>query len=716
MIIWLLTSEFPPDFGGGISTYCLETAQMFSSFGHKVTVITQNFKANEIIYSQKDNYRIVRFNPSKYYTTSFLGYEANLSYAFAQVVKELAGKEGLPDVIESQEYMGIAYYLLQYKWLHYPVFKDLKITITLHAPSFLYWEYNKVPTYQLPYFWIGEMERFCIRSADMVISPSQYLVDELKSRLKIDDITIHILKNPLRIKEVKGTSTYTKNKILFFGKLIPQKGCLELLTYFKQLWLEGFEHPLTMIGGGNHMYHPEGIDMIDFIKKKYKTDIENGKLVLLGAIRPEKLKQHVIDAHVIIIPSIVDNLPYTVPEVMGLGKIVLASIQGGQSEVIENGVDGFLFDHTDPKSFEKQLKSILSLSEEAINKISLNAVNKVCKEFSCDAIHGRKIKLFENLFKNNTEKKQFPFIRPIQKIQMNSDSIKQESELLSVVVPYYNMGKYVEETIESIINSSYKKIEIIIVNDGSTGSDNLEILKTLTQAYKEVRVIHKPNEGLAIARNIGAKAAKGEYLAFLDPDDTVESVYYEKALTVLKRFENIHFVGCWAKYFGESISYWPTFNPEPPYLLFHNMINSSALVYKKQSFLNKGLNDAEMIYGMEDYESVINMVANGYSGIALPEALWNYRVRNNSMARAFTNTKQVYLYSLIAQKHKAFYSTFGAEVVNLLNTNGPGFKYDNPTFFYNLPGSNNRLKQLVIRIIKSNPLLRKIAIKIKNSI
>ncbi len=715
MIIWLLSSEFPPDFGGGISTYCLETAQMFSSFGHKVTVITQDFSVNHLASEKKENYTIVRFNPNKYYTSSFLGYEANLSYAFAQAVKELVEKEGPPDIIESQEYMGIAYYLLQYKWLQYQFFKDLKIVITLHAPSFLYWEYNKVPTYQLPYFWIGEMERFCIRSADKVISPSQYLVDELRSRIKIDDITIHILKNPLRIEEVNDTTTYAKNKILFFGKLIPQKGCLELLAYFKRLWSEGFEHPLTMIGGGDHMYHPEGIDMIDFIKKKYKPEIQNGLLILLGAIPPEKLKQHIIDAHVIIIPSIVDNLPYTVPEVMGLGKVVLASIQGGQSEIIENGVDGFLFDHNDPKSFEKQLKSILSLSEEAISKISLNAINKIIKEFLYDTIHTKKNQLFENLLKNNTEKTQFPFVRPIQKFQINPEIIKQESELLTVIVPYYNMGKYIEETIESIINSSYKKIEIIIVNDGSTGKENLEILKTLTQKNK-VSVINKHNEGLAIARNIGAKAANGEYLTFLDPDDMVEPSYYEKAITVLKRFENIHFVGCWAKYFGESTGYWPTFNPEPPYLLFHNMINSSALVYKKQSFLNKGLNDAEMIYGMEDYESVINMVANGYSGIALPEPLWDYRVRNNSMARAFTNNKQVYLYRLIAKKHKVFYSTFGAEVVNLLNANGPGFKYNNPTYFYSLPGTNNRLKQLTIRIIKSNPLLRKIAIKIKNSI
>src|ERR1700722_9723030 len=261
MKIWLLTSEFPPDFGGGISTYCLETAQMLSHFGHSVTVITQNFQVNELTIIQKDNYSICHFNPSKYFTSSFLGYETNLSYAFAEAVKELVEKEGKPDVIESQEYMGIAYYLLQYKWLGYATFKDLKVLVTLHAPSFLYLEYNKVPNYQLPYYWIGEMERFCIRSADMLISPSQYLVNELNGRVKIDDLAITVLKNPYKATEYHTPGSIKKNEFVFLGKLIPQKGCLELITYFKQLWKEGFDASLTMIGGGDHLYHPEGIDM-----------------------------------------------------------------------------------------------------------------------------------------------------------------------------------------------------------------------------------------------------------------------------------------------------------------------------------------------------------------------------------------------------------------------------------------------------------------------
>jgi len=713
MKIWLLTSEFPPDFGGGISTYCLETAQMLSEYGHQVTIINQSFQVNSLSTVKQGNYTICRFNPSKYYTSSFLGYEANLSYAFAQAVRELIETEGAPDIIESQEYMGIAYYLLQYKWLQYPIFKDLKILVTLHAPSFLYLEYNKVPNYQLPYYWIGEMERFCIRSADMLISPSQYLVNELNGRLKIDDLDIHVLKNPFKTAENYTVSPIKKNELIFFGKLIPQKGCLELLSYFKQLWKEGLNASLTMIGGGDHLYHPEGIDMIDYIKKVYDGEIKSGKLKLLGAIRPEELKQHITDAHIIIIPSIVDNLPYTVPEVMSMGKVVLASVQGGQSEIIENDIDGFLFDHTDPATFKAQLNHILSLSEEVFTAISRKAFNKVKKYFNYETIYSKKISLINSLVSGNTKAASFPFIRP----QASERILATQgiSGLLSVIVPYYNMGNYVEESINSILASTYKNIEIVIVNDGSEGKENIEIINRLA-ANHQVKIINKPNEGLALARNTGAKVAQGEYLAFLDPDDTIVPTYYEQAIKVLKNYNNVYFVGCWAKYFDGATGYWPAFNPEPPYLLIHNMINSSALIYKKAAFIETGLNDARMVFGMEDYESVISMVEKGYMGLVLPEPLWNYRVRKDSMARAFTRNKQLYLYTLIAGKHKKFYSTFGAEIANLLNANGPGFSYDNPTYFHHLGGNSyfsNRIMNMIFMKIKSNKFLRKVVIKIK---
>ena len=716
MNYWILTSEFPPLYGGGISTYCYETVNMLFKNGHDVTVFVPNYSCTSIKRQEKQGYEIVYFNPNEFYTKSFLGHEANLSFAFSQVVKHQIEKHGAPDIIESQEYMGIAYYLLQFKKLNYTLFKDLKVVITLHAPSFLYLEYNQVNFYRMPYYWVGEMEKFCIIAADCLISPSKYLVDEIGKRMNFDTSKVHIIKNPYSPSKKDNNKTIKQNKITFFGKLTPQKGSLELLKYFDLLWVKGFLHPLYMIGGGDHFYHPEGVFMNDFIHKKYKSRIKSKLLRLLGSIPPDKLNDHLEDTHLVVIPSLVDNLPYTVLEAMGMGKIVLASIQGGQSEVINDAEDGFLFDHTQPDSFEKQIKHILNLSLENIEEIASKAKKKIELNYSFEKIYSEKIKIIESVC--SLKNIDFPFLNSVNKqINQEINNLKKEN-LLSVVVPYYNMGAYVNETIDSILNSEYKNIEIIIVNDGSTDKSSIDVLEML-KLKNSIQVIHQNNQGLAIARNKGAMQASGEFLAFLDPDDSVEPTYYKKAIDILNDINNVYFVGCWAKYFDGANGHWPAFTPEPPYLLFHNMINSSALVYKKDAFLKSGLNDSQMIFGMEDYESVISMLSKGYQGIVIPEPLWNYRIRKNSMARMFTVDKQIFLYRLISEKHSEYFAKFASQLTNLLNANGPGIHIDNPTVIYNLPGANlfsTKVKQKIIGLIKTNNLLRKTALYIKRNL
>jgi glycosyltransferase involved in cell wall biosynthesis len=717
MKFWLLTSEYPPVSGGGISTYCYETVCMLEAKGHRVTVFTQDFSISETTEGVQGSSRIVRFNPEKCSTASFLGYEANLSFSFSEVVRCYMEKEGVPDVIEAQEYMGIAYYLLQFKRLNYSLFNSTKVLITLHSPSFLYLEYNQVVYHRMPYYWIGEMEKFCIVSADMLISPSRFLVEEIGKRMDISGKKVHIVKNPYQVDPPATFKDVVRNKIVFFGKLTPQKGCLKLIEYFRQIWDRGGSHPLIMIGAGNHLYHSEGIDMDDFIRRKYKGYIQRRLLRLLGAIKPAELNTHFADAHVILVPSLVDNLPYAVLEAMGRGKIVLSSVQGGQSEIITNGRDGFLFDHRNEISFQEQLQHILGLSKESIEEVGSHAIQTIQKEYSYEVIYELKSRLLKQLMKTEV-KESFPFVRPIKTTQPIDQCSSEPNALISIVVPYYNMGKYVDDAITSIYKADHKNVEIIIVNDGSDDAQSIEKLAELEEKYN-VKVVHQSNQGLSIARNTGAHKAKGDYLAFLDPDDTIEPSYYTKALDVLQRNVNVYFVGCWAKYFGASKSYWPSFNPEPPYLLFHNMINSSALVYKKEAFLRAGLNDKVMVFGMEDYESVIGMTKAGYQGVALPEALWNYRIRKNSMARAFTTDKQLYLYRLISEKHNEFYAGYASELSNLLNANGPGIRIDNPTLIYDLPGTNllgHKLRQKLIAKIKSKPGLRKVAIMIKKKL
>ncbi|MFT6947574.1 MAG: glycosyltransferase involved in cell wall biosynthesis [Vicingaceae bacterium] len=712
MRYWLLTTEFPPTHGGGISTYCLHTAKMLACNNHEVTVFVNDYSVEkEKREKLQNNISIIRFNPNQAEIGKALGPEVRLSLEFANIVEKEILNSGKPDILETQDYLGIGYYTLQKKLLQYPNFKNLKIVLTIHAPSFLYLEYNQVPHYNFPEYWIGEMEKACIKMADLVITPSNYIVDELKSRMQLKEVNPMRVFNPYKNDwSLEKTTSYQKNDIVFLGKLTPQKGCIEMMQYFKKMWDNGFKTPITIIGGGEHFFYPMQEDMIVYFRKKYDQEIKSGLILFEGNMLPEKLKTRLAKAHVIVIPSIVDNLPYAVLETMAMGKIVLASKNSGHIEVINHKKNGFLFDHSNKSSFEKELTSILNLNKLEVDFIVDQAQKDVEELTNYGTVYSQKKTLLDNLLQKPSSRN-YPFIEVIEKKQhTKSFSNQTEKSKLSIVVPYFNMDEYVEDTIQSLVAITYSDYEIIIINDGSTKNNSLEKLNYLEEKY-QVKVYHKSNEGLSATRNFGAEKANGEFLAFLDSDDTVSPNYYEKAITVLKEYDNVSFVGCWAQYFGESTDIWPSFNPEPPYLLTHNMINSSALVYKHSDFVNFGLNDSKMIYGMEDYDSVISMVKNGCRGVALPEALWQYRIRKNSMAQSFNRNKELYLYRLIGKKHAQFFNDYGSEIAAILNHNDSGISFDNPTW-PKAEFDKRLLNTKAIQLIKKNRILRGLGKKV----
>lgn len=92
---------------------------------------------------------------------------------------------------------------------------------------------------------------------------------------------------------------------------------------------------------------------------------------------------------------------------------------------------------------------------------------------------------------------------------------------LSIIVPVYNVGEYIGECLDSILNQSFKDFEVICINDGST-DDSLEILEKYKEKDSRIIIIDKKNEGSGIARNAGIDIARGEYLFFIDGDDGIE--------------------------------------------------------------------------------------------------------------------------------------------------------------------------------------------------
>jgi glycosyltransferase involved in cell wall biosynthesis len=430
-----------------------------------------------------------------------------------------------------------------------------------------------------------------------------------------------------------------------------------------------------------------------------------------GKVAPAERDRLLSDAHVILIPSTNDNLPYAAIEAMAIGKTVLASIQGGQAEIITDGRNGFLFDHQQPRSFEKALQKVLDLDDDAIATIGNNAASFIAEELSFSTIYKKKIEIITRLLSEKQQSAIFPFARPFAKEKTLAHT--HSNTLLSIVIPYYNMGEFIDECISSVLQSAHPDIEVIVVNDGSTEQSSILALQKYENDSR-IRVVHKQNGGLAETRNYGASLARGEFLAFLDADDMVRNDYYSRAIQVLSRYENVFFTGSWVQYFGQKKDIWPTWNPEPPYILLHNSVNSSSLVYRKQAFLSAGLNDKKVDYGLEDYGHVISLLAAGYRGVVIPETMFCYRVRSNSMYRSLTRHKALYSHQYLSSKYSDIYKEYASDIFNLMNANGPSFAYDNPSFGMRVSSvqqSDTGIVSNLKTFVKRNPALKKLLLQ-----
>ena len=155
---------------------------------------------------------------------------------------------------------------------------------------------------------------------------------------------------------------------------------------------------------------------------------------------------------------------------------------------------------------------------------------------------------------------------------------------ISIIIPVYNVEKYLERCLDSVLNQSYKNLEIILINDGST-DNSLDICLKYAKKDNRIKLINQNNSGISEVRNKGLEAAKGEYIAFVDSDDVIDKDMFKTLYNNLLKYDS-------------DIS-------SCNYKIFHNKIN-----FDKEEYYNK-------IFSKE--ESLKDIISNG----VLTNFLWN---------------------------------------------------------------------------------------------
>lgn len=203
------------------------------------------------------------------------------------------------------------------------------------------------------------------------------------------------------------------------------------------------------------------------------------------------------------------------------------------------------------------------------------------------------------------------------------------NELISIIMPAYNCEKYISETIKSVINQTYERWELIVIDDCSTDR-TCEIIQRIND--KRIRFYkNNSNSGVSYTRNKAISLAKGNLIAFLDSDDLWLSDKLEKQLGLMK-YKKCDFSFTGASYINENGKFYNGIFRVPSKvdykkLRMHNVISCSSVIIKKE-FLQKVKMQRDDIH--EDYATWLKILREGNLAYGLNEPLLIYRISRNS--------------------------------------------------------------------------------------
>ncbi len=246
--------------------------------------------------------------------------------------------------------------------------------------------------------------------------------------------------------------------------------------------------------------------------------------------------------------------------------------------------------------------------------------------------------------------------------------------LVSVIIPCFNVGKTIQETLESVIKQTYPSFEVIVVIDGAT-DNTADIVKNIASQQSNIIVCEQENKGSSSARNTGFLQSSGEYIVFLDGDDLFAPTYLEACYSKFAENPEVGLVYTNTILFEAENGLLDIPNYSPNEILIDNSIPATALI-RRDIFQAVGMCDTSLPYA-EDWELWIRYTRYNENVVKIEEPLFYYRRRHSKDSKTDLNkinniSEQAQLY--IYKKHYTLYQKEGLSVNEL-------FKIRNEVFY-----------------------------------
>ena len=639
MRICLVSRALSPFTGGDIGADASRMARAFAEAGHEVHVLT--VPQPGLVAGGATELPGARIHLVEELTSGFRGAFSHEPIRHAMEVYTTLRKlhEQHPfDLIEFPEREAEGAFAIRAKRTlgH---FASAVLAVRPHTPTAELQRLNRIASLTLDTAQQEFLEAASLREADLVLSPTQALLDRVTERLgpvgtsAVVPSPLDLLDLPLPVPRPPEAPPL----VLFLGPLEYRKGVHLLIDAMQSLFERGLRAEVQLIGDDTPT-GPGGRSLLQWLERRIDPAWKDRFHFAPRYARTERV---VAASAVCCFPAPWDNLPHEFLDVLAVGGLVVASDAGGPAELVEDGRGGLLFRAGDVAHLAAVLEKALGAPalRESVREVARARLASLCAPASI-------VKQVEAAVARAAAKRHPGPPKPAARPR------DADAPLVSLLVPYYNMGPYLPETLRSIRAQTFTDYEIVLVDDGSTDEASRALLDTLQAP--DLRILRKRNGGLSSARNAALRVARGRYILPLDPDDLILPTFLEKAVAVMEGTPGLAYVTSLVAYFRDTpdnvVGGWIPSGFDREALWVANVASTCTALMERRLVEELGGYD-EWLTSYEDWDVFSRMAERGLEGTVIPEPLFLYRLRPDSMTRTLRLNERQQMLAYLSQKH-----------------------------------------------------------------
>jgi glycogen synthase len=621
--IALVSREVAPFGGGGIGAYVAAAARTLEPVAEVTVFTTERHRRRHEELADAGDARVadlrIRFvsEPRPWEVEDFHGsglyrWSAN---AFEALAREYP--DGGPDLVEFSDFLGEGFVATQAARSLDERLRRTRVCVRMHTTAEITDVLNGHLSAELVPRLTYELERYALTRCDHVVWPGGDVLGTYERRLGELPSPV-LIRYPVALGPGGNGAADARGglRMLYLGRLERRKGVLDLARAVSAIPGDGLR--LTVVGGDTETA-PLGQSMRAMLELMLGED---PRVEIRDPLPAEAVAGLFASHDLVVMPSLWECWPMVGLEALAQNRPLLATPTGGFTELVEPGRSGWLTDGPGPDPLARSIED-LAAEPQRVRELSRHESPRAAFEALTDpdGIRDAYAALLDSTPPRERTAPRAPAVPP----------------LVSIVIPYFRLARFVEATVRSAAEQTHPRTELIVVNDGSFGTED-GILLELGDRYP-LELVTEPNSGLGAARNAGVAQARGAYVFFLDADNVAARTFVERCVRVLEGDAGLAYATSWARYVDESGAQWgaPGRGLRPlgnwtTLVEERNLAGDAAAVFRRSVF-DRGLRFSQELTSFEDWAFYRHLRRAGLVGQVIPEPLLDYRIRDDSMLR-----------------------------------------------------------------------------------